>query len=80
MDFVPGVEQKPPLNEVPQVESWLQLPPQLPLSQKATLEVAERQEVPEASMQVGGPLYTWQLPPQTSSTRLVQYVTMVFPS
>ena len=80
MDFVPGVKQKPPLNEVPQVESWWQLPPQPFLSQKPTLVVADRQEVPEASMHVGWPLYTWQSPPQTLSTRLVQYVTVEVPT
>ena len=77
MDFVPGVSQNPPASDVPQVESWLQLPPQLPLSQNATLLVAARHDVPLASMHVGPPLYTLQLPPHTLSTRLVQYVTIV---
>lgn len=77
MDFVPGVSQNPPASDVPQVESWLQLPPQLPLSQNATLLVAARHDVPLASMHVGPPLYTLQLPPHTLSTRFVQYVTIV---
>ena len=46
-------------------------------SQKPTLFVAEMQLVPAASMHVGPPLYTEQLPPHTLSLRLVQYVTVV---
>ena len=77
MDAVPGVAQKLFWRRVPQLENWLQLPPQPLRSQKPTLLVAERQLVPDAAMQVAPPLYTLQEPPQRSSIRLVQYVTIV---
>ena len=77
MDAVLGVSQKPSARCIPQLENWLQLPPQLPRSQKPTLLVADRQLVPEAAMQVAPPLYTLQEPPQRSLVLLVQYVTIV---
>ena len=78
MDSVPGVKQKLFWSLVPQLENWLQLPPQPPRSQKPTLLVADRQLVPGAAMQVAPPLYTLQAPPQRSSILLAQNVTIVF--
>jgi hypothetical protein len=78
MDAVPGVSQKLSSRRVPQLENWLQLPPQPLRSQKPTLLVADRQVVPGAEMQVAPPLYTLQVPPQTLSILLLQYVTIVF--
>ena len=78
MDAVPGVKQKLFSSFVPQLENWLQLPPQPPPSQKPTLLVADRQLVSGASMQVAPPLYTLQGPPQRSSILLEQNVTIVF--
>jgi hypothetical protein len=77
MDAVPGVSQKLFSSFVPQLENWLQLPPQPPRSQKPTLLVAERQAVPGAERQVAPPLYTVQEPPQRSSILVLQYVTIV---
>ena len=65
MDLVPGVLQKFPSNRVPQVDSWLQLPPHPPRSQNPTFAVEERQAVPGASKHVAGPLYTLHSPPHT---------------
>ena len=77
MDAVPGVKQKLLSRRVPQLENWLQLPPQLSPSQKPTLLVADKQLVPGALMQVAPPLYTLQEPPQRLSMFVSQYVTIV---
>ena len=77
MDAVPGVSQKLLSRRVPQLENWLQLPPQPLRSQNPTSLVANRQAVPGASMQVAPPLYTLQAPPQTVSILLLQYITIV---
>ena len=78
MDAVPGVKQKLFWRTFPQLESWLQLPLQLPPLQKPTLLVADKQLVPGASMQVAPPLYTLQGPPQRLPIVLAQNVTIVF--
>ncbi len=72
MEAVPGVEQNPLSSRVPQLASWLQLPPQPPRSQKPTLAVAARHVVPPADRHVAGPLYTVQVPPHTFWVRLLQ--------
>ena len=77
MDSVPGVSQKPLSRTTPQLENWLQSPPQPSELQKATLLVANKQAVPGAERQVGPPLYTVQAPPQTLSICVLQYVTDV---
>ena len=77
MDSVAGVKQKLLSRCTPQVDNWLQPPPQPPPAQKPILLVAARQFVPGALRQVAPPLYTVHGPPQTSSTLLEQYVTIV---
>ena len=77
IDWVPGVKQKLLSRRVPQVDSWLQLCVHPERSQKPTLVVAARQFVLGVLRHAAPPVYTVHGPPQTSSTRLLQYVTVV---